>query len=86
MSWATEEFRDIDLGDKRLDRRAVLLAERLSEKPEASIPEACGGAKWQSYRNESVDLVAPYAQFQRQLRWWLVTCLHERLLHSETCR
>lgn len=43
MSWAAEEFRDIDLGDKRLDRRAVLLAERLAEKPEASIPAACGG-------------------------------------------
>lgn len=43
MSWAAEEFRDIDLGDKRLDRRAVLLAEQLAEKPEASIPAACGG-------------------------------------------
>lgn len=43
MSWAAEEFRDIDLGDKRLDRRAVALAERLAQKPEASIPEACGG-------------------------------------------
>lgn len=33
----------IDLGDKRRDKRAVLLAERLAEKPMASIPGACGG-------------------------------------------
>ncbi|WP_429349622.1 IS4 family transposase [Paraburkholderia sp. Clong3] len=33
----------IDLGDKRLNRRAVLLAEQLSGSPSASIPEACGG-------------------------------------------
>jgi hypothetical protein len=39
MSWAAEEFKDIDLGDKRLDQRAV----RLAEKPTASIPQACGG-------------------------------------------
>jgi hypothetical protein len=43
MSWAAEEFKDIDLGDKRLDKRAVRLAERLAEKPTASIPGACGG-------------------------------------------
>ncbi len=43
MSWAAEEFRGIDLGDKRLGKRAVLLAERLAEKPSASIPGACGG-------------------------------------------
>jgi hypothetical protein len=43
MSWAVEEFKDIDLGDKRLDQRAIRLAERLAEKPTASIPGACGG-------------------------------------------
>ena len=43
MSWAAEEFKGIDLGDKRLDKRAVLLAERLAEQPAASIPGACGG-------------------------------------------
>jgi hypothetical protein len=30
MSWAAEKFKGIDLGDKRLDKRAVLLAERLA--------------------------------------------------------
>ncbi|ODV43073.1 hypothetical protein AWV79_20585 [Cupriavidus sp. UYMMa02A] len=42
-SWAAAEFKDIDLGDERLNKRAVLLAERLAEKPTASIPSACGG-------------------------------------------
>lgn len=43
MSWAAEEFKTMDLGDKRLNRRAVLLAERLADKPGASIPGACRG-------------------------------------------
>ena len=42
-SWAEAEFRDIDLGDRRLNRRAVLLAESLAKNPSASIPSACGG-------------------------------------------
>ncbi len=43
MSWAEDEFKTIDLGDRRLDRRAVLLAERMAANPMASIPQACGG-------------------------------------------
>jgi len=43
MSWAAEEFKDIDLGDRRLNKRAVLMAESLAAKPMASIPQACGG-------------------------------------------
>ena len=41
MGWAKQEFETIDLGDPRLNRRAVLLAERLAQKPGASIPGAC---------------------------------------------
>ncbi len=41
MSWAAQEFETLDLGDARLNRRAVLLAERLAQKPGASIPNAC---------------------------------------------
>ncbi|WP_461466010.1 IS4/Tn5 family transposase DNA-binding protein [Melaminivora sp.] len=41
MSWATQEFETLDLGDARLNRRAVLLAEQLACKPGASIPNAC---------------------------------------------
>jgi hypothetical protein len=43
MGWADEEFRGIDLGDKRRGDRAVLLLERLAERPTASIPGACNG-------------------------------------------
>ena len=42
MGWAKKEFETIDLGDARLERRAVPLAERLGQKPGASIPGACG--------------------------------------------
>ena len=44
MTWAEEEFGGADLGDKRLNKRLVLLADRLGEQPSASIPEACRGA------------------------------------------
>lgn len=43
MSWAEEEFKDIDLGDRRLNKRTALLAERMAANPMASIPQACGG-------------------------------------------
>lgn len=44
MMWAEEEFGGADLGDKRLNQRLVLLADRLGEQPSASIPEACRGS------------------------------------------
>ena len=43
MSWAQDEFKTLELGDQRLNARAVLLAERLSSKPTESIPNACMG-------------------------------------------
>ena len=43
MSWAGEELHTIDLGDKRLNERAVKLLERLGEKPMSSIPGSCNG-------------------------------------------
>ncbi len=46
MSWAVEEFKDIDLGDRRLDKRTVLLAERMAANPMASIPQDAG-AVWE---------------------------------------
>ncbi|NMG14223.1 IS4 family transposase [Aromatoleum bremense] len=68
MSWAADEFETIDLGDQRLNRRAVLLAERLAAQPTASIPAACGGwAETQAaYRLlsdddiEWADILAPH--------------------------
>ena len=37
MSWAQDEFGTVDLGDERLNGRAVLLAERLA----GAYPEFC---------------------------------------------
>jgi hypothetical protein len=63
MGWASEEFETIDLGDKRLNDRAVLLAERLADSPSASIPKACQGwketqAAYRLITNESVNAEA----------------------------
>jgi hypothetical protein len=43
MSAPAEEFYGIDLGDRRLNRRAQRLLERLGDKPTVSIPAACNG-------------------------------------------
>ncbi len=43
MSWATEETLGVDLKDKRLNERLVMLLEQLGSKPTLSIPAACGG-------------------------------------------
>lgn len=40
MNWAAEELKTVDIDDARLYHRAVLLLERLSQKPSASIPGA----------------------------------------------
>ncbi len=73
MSWAEEEFRGIDLGDKRRDRRVIQLIERLAERPTASIPGACNGwAETQAaYRflsgeaYEWMDILEPHRQCTR---------------------
>ena len=42
VNWAAEEFRTLNLGDARLNRRAMRLVEALAAQPGASIPKACG--------------------------------------------
>src|SRR5947207_14752826 len=41
--WAQEELVTADLGDERLDHRFELLLSALGERPNLSIPAACGG-------------------------------------------
>ena len=41
MSLAQDEFKTLELGDKRLNARGVLLAERLTSKPTESITNVC---------------------------------------------
>src|SRR5215470_3250343 len=60
MSWATEEFADLDLGDRRLNRRAMKLAEDFAKQPTASIPGCCDGwaetqAAYRFFANDQVD-------------------------------
>ena len=43
VSWAAAELAGADLGDARLNRRLVRVAEQLGAQPGASIPVACGG-------------------------------------------
>ena len=44
MSWAEEELSGISLGDARLNKRAGKLLSSMSSRPQAGIPQACGGA------------------------------------------
>ena len=39
--WAEEEFGGLRLGDRRLEKRAVLLARDFGARPQAQIPQAC---------------------------------------------
>jgi hypothetical protein len=41
VTWADEEFCGAKLGDARLNKRVIRLAEKLASQPKASIPVAC---------------------------------------------
>ena len=60
-NWIFEELKTVELGDKRLNSRCHLLLERLSSKPELSIPSACNGwnetmAAYRFFENKSVSM------------------------------
>lgn len=42
MSWVAEELKGVKLPDVRLKERLILMVERLSDRPEASLPQAMG--------------------------------------------
>ncbi len=87
MGWGEEEFKTIDLGDERLNRRAVLLAERLGQKPSASIPGACASwaetaAAYRFLRNEDVSwdkVLTPHWQASqaRMAQHEVVLCIQD---------
>ncbi|MFZ2654597.1 MAG: IS4 family transposase [Victivallales bacterium] len=57
--WASEEFEDVELGDKRLNARLVRLCDRFSESPESPINQACEDwaetkAAYRFFKNENV--------------------------------
>lgn len=43
MSWAADEMKTVNLGDKRLHKRLLFLFDKLGNSPNLSIPAACGG-------------------------------------------
>lgn len=60
MSWANEEFAEVNLGDKRLTTRLVKLCDTFSEIPESPINQACEDwaetkAAYRFFKNEKVD-------------------------------
>ena len=87
MSWVAQEFETLDLGDARLNKRAVLLAERLAAKPTASIPNACSNwtetiAAYRFLSNDRLsweDVMQPHwqASIQRMAAHPLVLCLQD---------
>lgn len=59
---ASEELASIDLGDARLDRRALVLADRLAQRPTESFPKALDDAELEgAYRFFGNDQVTPEA-------------------------
>lgn len=61
MGWAADEFRKIDLGDKRLDSRLIKLCDSFSEAPESPINQACADwaetkAAYRFFQNKNVDV------------------------------
>ena len=77
MTTLSNELKNINLGDQRLDRRARRLLEKLGSNPAASIPAACGGwkevkAAYRLLSNKKVDgqkiLEPHYACTEEQMR------------------
>lgn len=58
--WVSEEMKDVDLSDKRLNERLMEVLSQLGGHPTASIPAACGGyaemtAAYRLFDNEKVS-------------------------------
>ncbi len=61
MGGASDEFNEVDLGDKRLDARLVKLCDSFSEAPESPINQACEDwhetkAAYRFFQNGNVDV------------------------------
>ena len=61
ISWAADEFAEVDLGDKRLDARLIKLCDSFSDAPESPINQACADwaetkAAYRFFQNENVDV------------------------------
>jgi Transposase DNA-binding len=78
--WAEEELGTLSLGDARLDKRAVVVAEQLAQRPGASIPQS-GAAGERPGINEGVRWVESYAHLvglASQLATTRLVCVGDR--------
>jgi hypothetical protein len=72
--WARDETASIDLDDERLNERTAILLSSLGNRPNLSIPSACGGraemvAAYRYFDNDKVTLtrlITPHARRTRQ--------------------
>jgi hypothetical protein len=70
MSWAEEELKWSDLGDKRLNKRLIKIVEDLSASPESSVPVASRDAAamqgmydfWRNRRIKAKDIIGAHRQ------------------------
>jgi len=86
-AWTEQEFRQLDLGDARLNRRARIPMETMAARPTASVPKAFNGwgetmAAYRFFDNASVDrqaILEPHWQQteQRMAGQAVVLCLQD---------
>src|SRR5512142_3278811 len=70
--WAAQQWAAVQLGDRRLSRRAVEIGSRMAAYPEASLPKQMGGdrrlldAAYRFLNHPGVSLEALTAPHRRQ--------------------
>lgn len=74
IDWASEEFADVHLGDKRLNARLIKLCGRFSDMPESPINQACldwaeTKAAYRFFHNDSVDIAHIMAAHRFRNQW-----------------
>lgn len=43
MAWSIMEFKNLDLGEKRNNKRAIKIVNSISKAPKSSLPTSCQG-------------------------------------------
>lgn len=74
QGWAMDEFKTVDLKDKRLNERLLEVLSQLATHPTASIPAACGGraemeAAYRLFDNEKTtfnNILQPHSEATRR--------------------
>lgn len=61
MGWAADEFKEVDLGDKRLNSRLIKLCDSFSDSPKSPINQACADwaetkAAYRFFQNKNVNV------------------------------